>query len=228
MLILHLVGFLAAPMLAHLHESAQADLLLTGSVAMGGAFTLFLSKAISEAVDALYQRGDLDLLLSSPLPMRRVLTTRLLAIAVVAGFLPILVIVPLVNGMVLHGQFAWAGAYPVLASLALTASAAGAGITFGLLAWIGPHWTRFGARALATLFGAVSFLSTQANFLVPAQMRHAVWQSLRPGEMPAGLQWYPARAALGEKMPMLALAILAWARCCWPVPRWARSMARAC
>ena len=203
--LLHLIGFLAAPLLAQLHETARGDLLLTGSIAMAGAFTLFLSKAISESVDALYQRGDLDLLLSSPIPMRRVLTTRLLAIAVIAGFLPILLIVPLVDGMVLRGQFAWAGTYPVLASLALTASAAGAGITFGLLAWVGPRWTRFAARALATLFGALSFLSTQAKFLVPDHARLAAWHALRPNEVPHGLQWWPARAVLGEAMPMLTL-----------------------
>jgi ABC-2 type transport system permease protein len=206
--LLHLVGFLAAPLLARLHDTARGDLLLTGSIAIGGAFTLFLSKAISEAVEALYQRGDLDLLLSSPIPMRRVLTTRLLAIAVIAGFLPILLIVPLVNGMVLRGQFAWAGAYPVLASLALTASAAGAGITFGLLAWVGPRWTRFVARAMATLFGAVSFLSTQAKFLVPNHARLAVWHALRPDQLSHGLQWWPARAVLGEPIPMAALAVV--------------------
>jgi ABC-2 type transport system permease protein len=207
-LLLHLVGFLAAPMLAQLHETTRGDLLLTGSIAVGGAFTLFLSKAISEAVDALYQRGDLDLLLSSPIPMRRVLTTRLVAIAVVAGFLPILLIIPLVDGMVLRGEFVWAGAYPVLASLALTASAAGAGITFGLLAWIGPRWTRFGARALATLFGAASFLSTQAKFLMPDQARIALWDAMRPDLSPHGLQWWPARAVLGEPWPMAGLAVL--------------------
>lgn len=207
-LLLHLIGFLAAPLLAQLHDTARGDLLLTGSIAMGGAFTLFLSKAISESVDALYQRGDLDLLLSSPMPMRRVLTTRLLAIAVIAGFLPILLIVPLVDGMVLRGQFAWAGTYPVLASLALTASAAGAGITFGLLAWIGPRWTRFAARSMATMFGALSFLSTQAKFLVPDHARLAAWHALRPGEMPHGVQWWPARAVLGEPLPMAALGVL--------------------
>ena len=206
-ILLHLIGFLAAPMLAQLHDTARGDLLLTGSIAMGGAFTLFLSKAISESVDALYQRGDLDLLLSSPMPMRRVLTTRLLAIAVIASFLPILLIVPLVDGMVLRGQFAWAGTYPVLASLALTASAAGAAITFGLLAWVGPRWTRFAARAMATLFGALSFLSTQAKFLLPDQARLAAWHALRPEQMPQGLQWWPARAVLGDAVPMAALAM---------------------
>ncbi len=207
--LMHLIGFAAAPYLARLHAQFRAEALVSGSLAIAGAFTLFLSKSISEATEALHQRGDLDLLLSSPIPMRRVLITRLLAIAVIAAFLPILMVVPLLNGMVLRGYFAWAGVYPVIGSLALTASAAGAALTFGLLAWLGPRWTRFAARALATLFGAVSFLSTQARFLVPDHARAVFWHAMTPGvgTTPSGPQWWPARALMGETVPMLALAL---------------------
>ncbi len=209
LVLLHLFGFAAAPGLAKLHDRFSPEALLTGSVVLAGAFALFLSKAIAEATEALYQRGDLDLLLSSPLPMRRVLTTRLLAIAVIAGFLPIVLVVPVVNGMVLHGYFAWIGVYPVLAGLSLTAAATGAALTFGLLAWVGPRWTAFVARALATLFGAASFLVAQARFLLPEPARQAFWHTLAPttaGGGPHGLLWWPARALLGEALPMLAVA----------------------
>jgi ABC-2 type transport system permease protein len=209
--LLHLIGFAAAPVLGRLHDNFRTEALLTGSFALAGAFALFLSKSISEATDALFQRGDLDLLLSSPIPMRRVLLTRLVAIAVTAGFLPFLLVVPLVDGMVLRGQFAWVGAYPVLVSLSLISAAMGAAITFGLLASVGPRWTRVMARALATLFGAVSFCVTQARLVVPDGVRAQVWQAMLPaaGAVPAGPQWWPARAALGDALPMLALAAIA-------------------
>lgn len=206
--LLHLIGFAVAPDLARLHDRYRSEALLIGSFAFAGVFMLFLSKAVSEATDALFQRGDLDLLLSSPLPMRRVLTTRLLAIAVNAGFLPLLLVVPVVNGMVLRGQFAWIGVYPVLASLSVIAAAAGAAITFGLLASVGPRWTRVAARGLATLFGAFSFFATQARILLPEQVRTSLWHTLLPATdaVPNGPQWWPARAALGEAVPILALA----------------------
>jgi ABC-2 type transport system permease protein len=208
--LLHLVGFADAPLLSMMHNRFGTDILLTGSVALAGAFMLFLSKAISESTDALYQRGDLDLLLSSPLPMRRVLTTRLLAVAVIAGFLPILLVFPVVNGMALRGYFEWLGVYPVVLGLSLTAAASGAAMTFGLLAWLGPRWTAFVARALATLFGAMSFLFAQARFLVPDETRASVWRAMAPlsGDAPGGLGWWPARALLGEAVPMLAIAAL--------------------
>jgi ABC-2 type transport system permease protein len=205
-LALHLVGFFGAPALAAMRANTPTDIMVILTIATGGAFTLFLSKAISESVDALFQRGDLDLLLSSPMPMRRVLTTRLLSIAVIAGFLPILIVVPVVDGMVLRGELAWAGTYPVLIALSLAASATGATLTFGLLLVIGPRWTRLAARILATLLGATSFLVTQIRMILPKHTRTALWHVLTPGAAGNGWpQWWPARALLGEKWPALAL-----------------------
>ncbi len=208
--LLHIVGFFGAPVLVLLPTLFRSDELLTGTIVLAGAFMLFLSKSMSEATDALYQRGDLDLLLSSPLPMRRVLITRLLAIAVLAGFMPLLLVIPVVDGMVLRGYFAWTGVYPALGGLSLTAASAGAAMTFGLLAWLGPRWTVFASRALATLFGALSFLLAQERFLVPGATRAAIWNALSPAS-PAGassLAWWPARALLGEAGPMLAMALV--------------------
>ncbi len=218
--ILHVMGFLAAPVLARLNHGCGAaaaphascgDALLTFTVILSGAFTLFVSKAITEATDSLHQRADLDLLLTSPLPPGRVLMTRLFAIAVIAGFLPIIVILPLVDGMVLRGRFAWVGFYPVLLALALTAASFGAALTYGLLAWVGPRWTRLLARALATAFGAAAFLFTQARMLVPEQTRRHVWTALAPGPADQGweVQWWPARAALGSPVPIAFLLLVA-------------------
>jgi ABC-2 type transport system permease protein len=91
------------------------------------------------------------------------------------------------------------------------AAAVGAAITFGLLAFVGPRWTRVVARALATLFGAVSFFATQARLVVPEGLRASVWQALlpAPGTVPAGPLWWPARAVLGDPWAMLALAAFA-------------------
>ncbi len=205
--LLHLGGLLYAPELAHLHDTARAPALLVASFAIAGAFALFLSKAISESTESLFQRGDLDLLMSSPLPMRRVLISRLAAIALNAGFMPMLLLVPLLNGMMLRGEFAWAGAYVVLVSLSLLAASLGSAVTFGLLAWAGPRWTKLIARTIATLLGAVAFITIQLKVLIPAEFRLAVWQALMPapGSTPSGPLWWPARAALGDTMPVLAL-----------------------
>ena len=45
-------------------------------------FTLMLSQTLASAVDAFYERGDLDLLLSSPIPPTRILVVRAVAMAI--------------------------------------------------------------------------------------------------------------------------------------------------
>src|SRR4029078_9908760 len=45
------------------------------------AWTLMLSRALSAACEALYARGDIDLLLAAPLPGRRVIAVRAAGIA---------------------------------------------------------------------------------------------------------------------------------------------------
>jgi hypothetical protein len=68
------------------------------------------------------------------------------------------------------------------------------------------------ARALATLFGAMSFFATQAHVVVPEGIRSKIWHALLPADGAAdGPQWWPARAAFGDPFPMLALAAIALA-----------------
>src|SRR5262249_59028789 len=56
-----------------------AEVVVVGALAV--IFTLMLSQTLAAAVDALYERNDLDLLFSSPLKPRRVMTVRFLGVA---------------------------------------------------------------------------------------------------------------------------------------------------
>ena len=203
--LLHVAGFAAAPALAWLHGQFRTQSLMAGSIALASVLALFMSKAISSAADTLFERGDLDLLLSSPLPMHRVLATRLLAIAVSTAIMPIVIVLPVVDGMVLRGYFDWIGAYPVILGLGMTASALGSALTFGLLRLTGARWTAVAARVLATLLGVVALVTAQVQFLLPGIDRSALWQRLsaQAASGAHGPIWWPARALLGEPLPML-------------------------
>ena len=107
-------------------------------------FTLMLSQTLSAAVDALYERADLDLLFSSPMKPRVVLTVRFLAVAVNVFALFGIISTPVLLPAAVMGHPGWLALEPVLFSIALAASPARAwpGWPARLLpAWIGPRRT---------------------------------------------------------------------------------------
>jgi ABC-2 type transport system permease protein len=175
-------------------------------------FTLMLSQTVAAATEALYQRGDLDLLFSSPLPPRRTLTVRFLALAtnvfmtfaaLASAFLiPIAVI----------GHPAWLGAYLVLAALALSASGLGLALAMGLFALIGPRRTRAVAQVVGALIGAAFFLASQARNILGGATSSSLWvEAIRvaghPGfVLPPAAAW-PLRAMLGDPLPLAALGL---------------------
>jgi ABC-2 type transport system permease protein len=185
-------------------------LLMTLDLILAAVFTLMLSQTLAAAVIGFYERGDLDLLLSSPLPPRRTLAVRAIAIALQ----PLLWFAALVSILVVPaaalGQPRWLTAYPVLIALALLAAAAGMALAMALFGLIGARRTRTVGQLLAALIGAGFFLGGQLRNLLPdhggrlaaAVMRWADSGAFAPS---APLAW-PARAVLGEPLPLAAFA----------------------
>jgi ABC-2 type transport system permease protein len=206
-------------------ETAIALVMTTGGLLV--IWNLMLSQSLFGVTQALYMRGDLDLLLSSPLSARNVLVARALAIVVNAIGAWTLLALPFVDILLLFGQFRWISIFPVLVSLGLTATAFGLALAMALFALIGPAKTRAAAQVLAVLIGATAFLSSQARALLPDATREALWAwlaSLADADH-LGLAnplWWPARALLGEPVPLMGflvaslvifgLAILAFGR----------------
>ncbi len=146
--------------------SPMAALIVTG--AMGAVLTLMLTHAINASVQALYQRGDLDLLLSSPLKPRVVLTVRLVAIAAATGLLYYLLVTPFVLAAWALGQPHWLTLYGLIAGLTLLATTIGLGLTMALFRLIGPRRTRVVSQITAGIVGASAFLASQVyNFTRP-------------------------------------------------------------
>jgi ABC-2 type transport system permease protein len=188
-----------------IHETA---LLIMGfDIAMAAIFTLILSQTLASATMAFYERGDLDLLLSSPIPSRRVLTVRAVGIATVPflWFAMILTIAALPLALV--GQPRWLAGYPVLASIALLAAAAGLSIAMSLFKLIGARATRTVGQLLAAVIGAAFFLVSQSRNFLPDGGRAVFggvvrWAGSGVFEPGTVLSW-PARAVLGEPLPLV-------------------------
>lgn len=193
----------------------EASPLLDALIAVGLAVTgsLMVAQALNAATLVLYERRDLDLLLSSPLPARRILTVRALGIAVACVALFVTLASPFALSLAILGRPQWLAIYPVLASLALTATSLGLAICMALFALIGPRATRVSAQILAGVLGAAFFLTSQSGNFMSGGRGRAIWtwaqSSAHSGWFDAGQPGsWPARALLGEPLPLLALTVI--------------------
>jgi len=183
---------------------------LAALAAVSVIFTLMLSQTLAGATEALYARGDLDLLFSSPLSPRKTLTVRFLALAANAFAAFAFFIAPFLLPVALVGHPAWLGVFAVLGDLALSASALGLVLAVGLFALIGPRRTRTVAQVLAALIGAAVFLTAQLrNILGGKASTSLALQLMALGadprfHLPPLADW-PLRAALGQPLPLLAM-----------------------
>jgi ABC-2 type transport system permease protein len=182
---------------------------LVAAAALVMLFTLMLSQTLGAAVDALYERGDLDLLFSSPLAPRKALTVRFLSVAVGAFGIFGMILTPILLPIAFMGHPSWLAAIPVLFCVALAASGVGLLLAAALFRLIGPRRTRTAGQVLAALIGAAFFLVAQArNILGGSQTATLAATVVKLSHdprfhEPPGLSW-PLRALLGEPLPLLA------------------------
>ena len=169
------------------------------------------ARALTLAVQALYERGDLDLLLSSPLPPDTLFAVRASAIALTLIAEVGVFLLPFVNVFVAFGYVRWAVAYLALPLAALLVTSLSLWLALLLLRWLGARRTRVLAQVLAALIGTLSALVTQLPaYLTNSESQRALgWLSL-DGRLPDvdSSVWWPARAVLGSwpESPLAALA----------------------
>lgn len=211
--ILTLTAFAGVPLaigLRHVGLRLTGGLVLGIDLVMVVLFTLLLSQTLSSATLALYERGDLDLLLSSPIPAYRVLAVRGLAIATQPLSIFLSLLCPLVVPPALFGHPAWLAAIGMLVALSLAAGAVGLLLAMGLFAIIGPRRTRTLGQLLAALIGAALFLVGQSRYMfsLKTQVLLSAFIGLAhsPAFRPESALAVPARAVLGEPVPFLFCA----------------------
>lgn len=204
-----LVGFGMAVLLRG-STTALADRLALANAVLLVVGGLMLSHAMDAAVAAVFERRDLDWLRASPMPLRRVLLVRMVSLAAVVAGPWLLLLGPVANAMAAGGRPGWLAGYPVLCVLALLATAAGAALAVGLVSALGLRRARRAINALGLLIGGLAFLAAQSAVLLVPGLRAALWRALAPAccGMPSGVAWWPARALLGDAVPLAAVLLL--------------------
>ncbi len=206
---LHLVAIPVALIVRRAPPLPQLTVDLALTVGAGIVLLLMISRGMITAVQALYARGDMDLLLSSPISPRTIIAVRATFIAASVTLEFAVLIWPFADVFVLFGQLAWLRAYLLLPALGLLATTISLLLALGLFYVFGARRTRVIAQVTSALIGMGFVLLLQ----LPNMMRlggrgHAAAVSafsLPPG-LRGGALLAPAAAVLDGTFFTLALA----------------------
>ena len=180
-----------------------------------------LTIGINHSVVALFERGDIDLLVCSPIPSRTILASRLLGVAAGVFVTLGIFVVPIATLGLLLGLPQLLGALPLLVAVALVCASLGMVITLALVRLIGPRQARTTSQVLAALGGMALFLLTQVPALFGDDSaiteRIQGWaRYFQPGGpmAPDSLVWLPARTLFLDPVAtivtLVASGLIAW------------------
>ena len=177
------------------------------------ALGLMTSAGVAAALEALFGRGDLDLLLHAPISAGVVFASRALGVAFSAALSVAIVALPL--GLLGPPVLGWhlLGVWPWWLSGALLAASLSLWLTLGLVRLLGLRRAKTAASVIGALVGAAFFLAFQLhNLLGREATRSFDGQVLAALQGAQGLAWlpallYPARSLWLEPLPtVLTLA----------------------
>ena len=169
--------------------------------------TIMLSGAVQNTIQTLFDRGDLDLILSSPLDSRVVLAARGLWI-VFSSFVSVAIfILPLAITATAFIGIRALGAVVLLVALAFFAGGAGLMLTLLLVRIFGARRAKTIAQVLGALLGAsVYLLSQSARFIskdsLPWLQNIASALTSLPSSHPL---FFPAKAVLFDPLPTVTM-----------------------
>lgn len=197
-----------------LGRDAQSLLSITISLLL--AWTLMLSQAMETITRGFYTRGDLDLILSSPVSSSRVFALRVAVNAVTVSFMSTLLVGPVVNVLAVTDSPRWLAGYAVALAMGFSATALAVVATVALFHLVGPKRTRFVAQVLAAVVGAAFVIGLQLVAILQmgdisrtAALHAPLILAHVPGE--ASAWWWPAQAVTGDLAALARVLLVAMA-----------------
>jgi ABC-2 type transport system permease protein len=213
---MHLLAYAVVGCFAELQPPLETSTLIVITACVFLGWALMLSQAIESVTRVFYSRADLDLIMSSPVPLAGVFSVRLAAIALTVTAMALLLATPFVDVLVLGGGTRWLAAYGVVVAIGLSAAAVAIALTVGLFRLCGPAKTRLVAQIISAVTGAGFVIALQIAAILSygTLSRFAVLTSdVAAAHAPqaGSLLWWPARAMLGQAsmlLPLLAASLM--------------------
>lgn len=214
LVIMHFVAWGALHFMPSLATLLTPMVYMFIGVALFVVFTLMLSLALGKSVSALFERGDVDLLLSSPMSSKVIFQVRLAGIAGGVGFNALFFLSPFANVGALLGQLRWLGIYPTIICMSVISASLAMWATLGLVKTFGIRKTRVIAQLLGALVGAIMFLASQVFGNMGSVFKESIKTSVLPwfkegGALgPDSWAWIPAKALFGSPFELLVFVLL--------------------
>lgn len=192
----------------HVRAAPTIPLAVLGQVSAALAVLLLvmISSAFAHVLRLGHDRGELELLLTAPIPAARVIAARISGVQAVVALPFLLLTLPFFAFSALFGHGFWLAGPFVVAAIAVIATAIALVLATALERLLGPARAKTAAQLAGVLLGGSMFALGQTPNFAPAwfEARMRALDSVPP----APLDW-PARALLGDPGPLLAVLALA-------------------
>jgi ABC-2 type transport system permease protein len=212
-ILLHLPAYAVLEQFGAGHAVADKSSLMGVSVTLILYTSLLLSQAMEQVTRTLYSRGDLDLVLSSPVAPFRLFAARIVTNALLISLMAVALSAPVIDSLVIMGGPHWLAAYGVALSVGITGSALAVAVTLGMFRLLGPRRTRFVAQVVAAVIGASFAIGIQVvailNYGILNRAAFIASDSTVAASPDEGsLIWLPAHAVFGNIPALLTVLIV--------------------
>ena len=205
---MHFVAYWVVGRYADAVVDKQTLIAVTASLLL--SWLLMISQAMESITRAFYARSDLDLILASPVETKELFGVRIATVALGTTMMSLPIAMPFINVLIALGGWRWLGAYGIIVAMGAAVTALAVMLTVALFRVLGAKRTRFVAQVMAAVIGAAFVIGLQIAAILSygTFSRSAVLQSdtlLALAPSMSSLFWWPARAALGELSPLVAV-----------------------
>ena len=201
-IVLHLVAWRIMLRLPRLRPELGNAASATGAVFVLFVLAWMTAQGLLGMARTLLERGNMDLMLASPLPVPSIFASRLASMVIGSFGSVALLALPLANmAAILYGP-AWLAVYPTLLALAVIGTLGGAAVAIGLFLWCDPRRVRPIAQLCAAVIGGAFLLAMQVSAMLPSTARSTVADYIVRSNVAAVLE--PAVAAARGDLACLA------------------------
>lgn len=204
-LVIHLLAWAAMDEAEPITSPIPLSLLKSLMAGVGIVFVIMFAFAFHRVIATLFERGDRDLWLSSPVSVATFIRVRILTVTASTASVFIYTLTPIANIGFLLNQPCWLGIYPTLLGLAAIASATASASAMVLAHNLGIRRMKITVHLLGFTVAALLAILFLLDLPITLYSFH-----LTDSFGSSSIVWLPALAVLGDPMSLAFLTVVSF------------------